>query len=105
MNLQIEYRTPFSMIVNTVILSEKLTVYEKIVYSVLCAYKNNQDGTCFPSHKTIAQKSNCSLRKVIEVINSLEQYGLIEKQHQFNTKGEHISNKYIVKSEGFKTEI
>ena len=93
MNLQIEYKTPFSIIANAVILSETLTVYEKVVYSVLCAYKNNQDGTCFPSHKTIAQKANCSLRKAIEVINRLEQYGLVEKQHQFNAKGEQVCRK------------
>ena len=74
------YEVPFTMIDSSVIFSEKLTVYQKTVYIVLCAFASNDNKACYPSYDTIAKKAGCSRRKVIDVISELESMGYVEKQ-------------------------
>ncbi|MCL2035479.1 MAG: helix-turn-helix domain-containing protein [Oscillospiraceae bacterium] len=61
-------------------MDEALSVYDKVVYSVLCTYASNTDKSCYPSYQTIALKAGCSRSKTIEVMAKLEGLGLIEKQ-------------------------
>jgi biotin operon repressor len=79
-------------------MNEQLSIYDKAVYCVLCAYASNTNKSCYPSYQTIARKAGCSRRKVIDVIANLEAIGLIEKQEQFNVVGENKSNLYVVKT-------
>jgi ribosomal protein S19E (S16A) len=95
--MKIQYPVPFTIIDRAVLMSEELSVYDKTVYAILCAYANSTDRSCFPSYKTIARKSGCSRRKVIAVVANLERLGLVEKQEQRNAIGDNTSNLYIVK--------
>jgi hypothetical protein len=79
LSLKIKYNTPFTIIDRAVLMSEKLSVYDKTVYAILCSYANSTDRCCFPSYQTIARKSGCSRRKVIAVIANLVRLGLVVK--------------------------
>lgn len=103
--IAIRYTAPFVAVDKEIFLCETLSIYEKMVYCVLCAFANSQDGTCFPSYQTIAKKAGCSRRKVIEVIAALETRGLVEKESQSCRNGRSTSNLYTMKSlSGTKTD-
>lgn len=50
--------------------------YAKAVYMTLAFYADS-DGKCFPSRQTIADETGCSMRKVDNVLATLEDAGLI----------------------------
>ncbi len=84
----------FTMIENEVIDSEDLTVYEKMVYIVLCRFA--KDGECFPSYETIAKRAGCSRQKAINVVRDLCNKGLISKEQRKNDQDEYTSNIYYI---------
>ena len=53
----------------------------------------NDDGFCWPSLATIANKANLSRRYVIRIINKLEREGLIQIEKRMDG-GEYTSNMY-----------
>jgi hypothetical protein len=63
------------------ILELDLSIYEKMVYIVLCAHAQ-KDGPTSPCVKTIAEELSCSKTKVFEVLNRLEKIGIITRNHQ-----------------------
>ena len=63
------------------ILDMDLSVYEKMVYIVLCSHAR-KDGSCFPSVNTIAREVSCSRVKVFEVLKTLEAIGAISRNSQ-----------------------
>lgn len=65
-----------------------LTSSEKLVYIVLRSYVNPTDPTAFPAYKTIAAKASLSRRRVIDIIKSLEEKGLIRKAARFTVTKE-----------------
>lgn len=65
-----------------------LTSSEKLVYIVLRSYVNPTDPTAFPAYKTIAAKASLSRRRVIDIIKSLEEKGLIRKEARFTVTKE-----------------
>lgn len=83
---------------NDLIDREDLTIYEKMIYMTLVRH-SNENSICFPSYRTIAQKSGCSERQAKKVAKDLEKKKLIKKENR--TKGnskEKESNIYIVLS-------
>jgi predicted transcriptional regulator len=60
------------------ILDLDLSIYEKMVYIVLCSHAK-KDGPAFPSVKTIAREASCSRTKVFEALNKLEEMGVISR--------------------------
>lgn len=83
---------------NDLIDREDLTIYEKMIYMTLVRH-SNENSICFPSYRTIAQKSGCSERQAKKVVKDLEKKKLIKKENR--TKGnskEKESNVYIVLS-------
>lgn len=70
-----------------------LSVYEKIVYTLLCGF-SDADGASFPSAEKLAALAGCSARQVQRATASLEQRGLIAKQARYNDRGEQMSNLY-----------
>lgn len=90
-------RAPFVMVDKAVLMNESLSVYDKAVYCILCAYADKDSRSCFPSYQTIARKAGCSRRKAISVVAHLEELGLIEKKEQRNAIGDSTSNLYMVK--------
>jgi predicted transcriptional regulator len=77
------------------ILDMDLSVYEKMVYIVLCSHAK-KDGPCFPSVKKIAAEASCSRAKVFEAIKRLEEIGVISRSSQiFEGRGQ-TSNLYEI---------
>jgi biotin operon repressor len=72
-----------------------LSVYEKMVYVVLCSHAK-KDGPCFPSVKKIASEASCSRAKVFEALKRLEEIGVISRNSQiFEGRGQ-TSNLYEI---------
>lgn len=90
-------QAPFTMVDKAVLMDESLSVYDKAVYCILCAYADKDSRSCFPSYRTIARKAGCSRRKAVSVVAHLEELGLIEKKEQHNSIGDSTSNLYTVK--------
>lgn len=90
-------KAPFVMVDKAVLMDETLSVYDKAVYCILCAYADKDSRSCFPSYQTIARKAGCSRRKAISVVAHLEELSLIEKKEQRNSIGDSTSNLYTVK--------
>jgi hypothetical protein len=67
------------------ILEMDLSVYEKMVYIVLCSHAK-KDGSAFPSVKTIAREASCSERKVLEILNTVEKMNIISSGHRFSAE-------------------
>ncbi len=68
---------------------------EKLV--MLCLADNaNNEGVCFPSINTIAQKSGLSKKSVIDNIAKLEDKKLLIKKYRSRKKGGRSSNKYLL---------
>lgn len=89
---------------NDLIDREDLTIYEKMIYMTLVRH-SNENSICFPSYRTIAQKSGCSERQAKKVVKDLEKKKLIKKENR--TKGnskEKESNVYIVLSTKVSSE-
>jgi predicted transcriptional regulator len=77
------------------ILNLDLSIYEKMVYIVLCSHAK-KDGPAFPSIKTIAQEASCSRTKVFEALNTLEKRGIITRENQIFPKRGQTSNLYEI---------
>lgn len=79
---------------------EGLTIYEQMAFMVIRSFMNRKTGSAFPSYTTIAKYSRMSRRKVIDVVKSLVEKGLIEKEirpiETVNDKQRHTSNLYII---------
>lgn len=93
--MKITYNLPFTMIKNEVIQSEELTIYQKMMYIVLCSHAN-QSNTCFPSYETLAREVGCCRNKAIAIISELEEMGLIKIERAKTLKGNHKSNSYEI---------
>lgn len=50
----------------------------KLVYVVLCSYTNSKTDLCYPSVKTMSEKSGLSVRQTVRAIKKLVDIGLIE---------------------------
>ncbi|HGM3371794.1 conserved phage C-terminal domain-containing protein [Clostridioides difficile] len=89
---------------NDLIDREDLTIYEKMIYITLVRH-SNENSICFPSYRTIAQKSGCSERQAKKIVKDLEKKKLIKKENRTkkNSK-EKESNIYIVLSTKVSSE-
>ncbi len=66
---------------------------KKLVLIKLCDNAND-DGYCFPSHKTIAKQCEISQRTVVRATAELESMGLIKKVERNRSNGSFTSNGY-----------
>lgn len=71
-----------------------LNPYELSCMIVLYRYAG-ENGTCFPSLKTIQTKMNCCKNTVLKSLRSLEEKDLIIKMNRKSTSGD-VSNLYRV---------
>ena len=77
------------------ILDLDLSIYEKMIYIVLCSHAK-KDGSCYPSVKKIAAEASCSRAKVFEALKTLEERGIIARNSQiFEGRGQ-TSNLYEI---------
>ena len=67
------------------------------VYAVLCRYADKDDGTCFPSIRTLAERIHVSESTIKRAIKELKAIGAIKSQKRFDkATGEQTSNLYTV---------
>lgn len=84
----------FTIVYNDFIDSEGiLSANEKLVFLILLRYGENP----FPSMNTIAKKCNLTRRTIVNVINSLEQKGILTRVNRKHKNGGKTSNYYILK--------
>jgi DNA-binding Lrp family transcriptional regulator len=77
------------------ILDLDLSIYEKMVYIVLCSHAK-KDGPCYPSIKKIAEEASCSRTKVFEALRTLEERGIIARDSQIYDGRGQTSNLYEI---------
>lgn len=92
-------KEPFVMVESRVLLSEELSIYEKMVYCVLCSFADNETGICYPSYETIAARAGCSRRKAIACIETLVEKGLLRKEERATKNGGNRTNIYYLHGE------
>ena len=86
----------YFIISNWVVDKEELSIYEKMIYIVLCRYADNQTSDCYPSLKTIAKKSDITKPTAIKYINKLIDKGYIKKTKRKKDDGGDYSNVYTI---------
>jgi predicted transcriptional regulator len=94
-------RFNFTMIENSILDdTDKYSRNEVFAYIILCRYANNNDNTCFPSYKTIAEKMRCSKRTAELAINGLVEKGVIKKEvRKIKNSNENNTNVYTIVGE------
>ena len=77
------------------IYDQNLPSRAKVVYIYLCD-RANDEGSCFPSHRKIAEDLGLSVSTVKRAIRDLQQAEAIEKAARFHLKNGRRSNLYWV---------
>src|ERR1051326_4217935 len=70
-----------------------LTPNAKLVYIVLCSFRNNKTGKTFPSYGKIMEKSGLGRNKVADALYELERFYWITRKKVF-IGGNHYSLQY-----------
>jgi len=74
----------------------EISAQAKLVYMYLC-YRANKENTCFPSRKAICEACTVGKTKLAEVLDELEQNGLLKKEIHFRDKRRgQTSNLYTI---------
>jgi hypothetical protein len=74
---------------------EELSVYDKMVYSVLCGHAN-REGNAMLYVKTIAGEASCSERQAQRALSNLEECGLLVRRPNFSGEQGQTFNLYEV---------
>lgn len=86
---------PFSLVPEWVLDS---TVSDRALrlYAVLARYADRDDGTCFPTRRTLADRLRCSLDSIDRAKAELVDAGAIAWNQRAGTDGDLTSNEYTV---------
>lgn len=93
-----EYFNPFKkftgiFIPDWLLESEGVSMNAKLIYALLCRYAG-EDGKCYPSQSTLADKMKCTRRAVNNWLKELEEARMIERQRRFTDDGNYTSTLY-----------
>jgi predicted transcriptional regulator len=69
---------------------------QKLVYTMLCMYADNQTKNSYPSIKTLATKCCCSESTVRYALKKLREVGLIEIQYRKKSNKDNETNVYVL---------
>ena len=75
----------FTIIENKVLLDERLTRIDKIVYAVLALHADNNKRTAYPSLTRICKLASVTRKPAIQSIRNLEKYGYIRTTKRSGT--------------------
>ena len=89
------YTENFTILLNKHITNKEIDTYEFRVMCYLLMLSDN-DGTCYPSYKTIADRIGISETKAKDSIKKLIDLGLIKKEKRKKADGSASSNLYEV---------
>lgn len=78
------------------IFRDELSFKAQSIYRYL-RYRQGLNDDCYPSLKTIANDTKCSVSTVKRALNELERKGYIERINQRRSNGSKTSNRYICK--------
>ena len=67
---------------------------DKLVLLALADHANDEDFTCFPSVRHLAEKTNMSQRTVLRALDSLEEQSVIKRTQRKSGKVVQMSNLY-----------
>ena len=89
------YTENFTIILNKHITNKDIDTYE---FRVLCylLLLADEEGTCYPSYKTIASKIGISESKAKDAIKKLISLSIIKKEKRKKADGSASSNLYVV---------
>lgn len=89
------YTENFTIILNKHIINKDIDTYE---FRVLCylLLLADDEGTCYPSYKTIAERIAISETKAKSAVNKLITLGIIKKEKRKKANGSASSNLYVV---------
>lgn len=89
------YTENFTILLNSHITNKEIDTYE---FRVLCylLMLSDDEGTCYPSYKTIADRIGISETKAKDSIKKLINLGLIKKEKRKKADGSATSNLYVV---------
>lgn len=89
------YTENFTIILNKHIINKDIDTYE---FRVLCylLLLADDEGTCYPSYKTIAERIGISETKAKAAVNKLISLGIIKKEKRKKANGSASSNLYVV---------
>lgn len=89
------YTENFTIILNKHITNKEIDTYE---FRVLCylLMLADDDGTCYPSYKTISERIDISETKAKNSIKKLIDIGIIKKEKRKKADGSATSNLYVV---------
>ena len=73
-----------------------LTPLEGYVLVALADCMNSVTGQCNPTHQTLADKTNISVRTIPRLISALVEKGYIERLTSFRVDGTQGANRYII---------
>ena len=89
------YTENFTILLNKHITNKEIDTYE---FRVMCypLMLSDNDGSCYPSYKTIADRIGISETKAKDAIKNLIDLGLIKKEKRKKADGSASSNLYVV---------
>ena len=89
------YTENFTILLNSHITNKEIDTYE---FRVMCylLMLSDDEGTCYPSYKTIADRIGISETKAKDSIKKLITLGLIKKEKRKKADGSATSNLYVV---------
>jgi hypothetical protein len=104
-HIQIEDKRRFQDFrVETALLKTELSIYERMVYVVLCSFAS-REGECFPSIGTIAKSAGCSERQVQRSLTILEALNVVKKTSVYRQgTSKQLANLYTLVGFRAKTE-
>ena len=73
------------------------SIYGVMVYGALASHQGK--GGIYPSRQTLAAEAQCSVRKVADALNELEQLGAIARVRRLNARGQ-ATNGYVLNPSG-----
>ena len=74
------------MIPTAMLRDVKVSSYAVMVYAVIASYGGYE--IVAPRRETIAEFARCSVRKVADALNELEEIGVLERERRTNSKGQ-----------------
>ena len=89
------YTENFTILLNKHITNKEIDTYEFRVMCYLLMLLDDE-GTCYPSYKTIADRIGISETKAKDSIKKLVNLGFIKKEKRKKSDGSSTSNIYVV---------
>ena len=86
----------YTLFYTEILESVELDAPERLIFLVLASHYNRSSGQCNPSLARLVRLSGLSRRTVIRRLETLEEKGLIRREHRTDAAGRRASNGYAL---------